>query len=168
MRCLSVCKSAIGRYTMCAGLMAGLGMAITATTAMADTPVYDAMTGQTTGNFSSLANVANPAGSGTRQVGTPITLSDPNLREITGFDLTWGNITTTTITLNTTHRLRLNYWLWNTASVSNAAGTPAFSTLAGSGQIVFAPAAPIVVANAQFVNFLSAAPTAVPLRTCRS
>ncbi len=122
MRCLSVCMSAMTRRVLCAGLIAGLS---TAATTMADTPVYDGMTGQP---IAANAGVPNPAGvpanSGNRQMGVPVNLADPASLELTGFDFTWVNSTGAAVTLDATHRLRLNYWVWNTVTFA-ATGTMA-------------------------------------------
>lgn len=126
---------------------------------IADTPVWDNMTGQPASTWQIPNNTGIPVGSGSRQIGVPATLADPASLELTGFDACWANGTGAPVTLDTTRRLRLNYWVWNTVTFA-ATGTPAFSNAAGSGQIIFAPGEPITVANTAFVQFQAVAPPA--------
>ena len=98
-------------------------------------------------------------------MGGAITTSDPVSLSITGVDLTFLNSTGVALAIDATHRLRLSYWLWNTATPGAGAGNLAFSAPAGSGQVVFAPAAGINLLNNQFLQFQAVAAPANSLGT---
>jgi len=133
---------------------------------LADTPVYDHMTGLPTDVFFIPNNAGTPTGSGNRQMGEPVNLSDPNNLTLTGVDLTWVNSTGAAVTLDTTHRLKLNYWVWNQSFV---AANATYAGLAGTGSVIYAPATAQTINNNTYINFgsLTAAGTvpAIPFTT---
>ena len=151
-------------------LAAGIAASALACAASADVVQYDQYTGLTNFFAPNLA-AGNPVGTGYNYMGVAITLADPGSLTLTGFDVTFTNGLTSdgtstgtpiALALDGTQSLRLQYWIWNTADVTDTAGTtPAFSNLAGSGAVVLVGP---VTYNANSVNLYGSWPATCCLR----
>ncbi len=145
-------RTNVSRPQLCSALLAvatfGLcSLGLPLRSALADTVVYDQMTGvpSTTWFYVPVAATTAPANTGNEFMGVPANLATSTNLSITGFDICWMNSTGSTITLDAagTSLLRLRYWIWN--RVGNAADAPraygpytaAPGTPAGSGSVVF-------------------------------
>jgi uncharacterized protein (TIGR03382 family) len=122
------------RSVVCFFGVSALMLSVTAG-AKADIVSYDHMTNQPATAWNLLSGGGSPASTGSRFLGSVITLAG-GATTITGFDATMVNNTGAALTFTAGQQVRLNYWIWNNWTPS--VGTdPAFSNLAGSGNVGF-------------------------------